>query len=379
MPDVLILGDTFRSPELRHEIPAPAADPLLYVEHGGERHVVVTAFEIPIIEEVGDYVAHPFEEFGADELRRSSSSHLAMLEEIAVRAVRKLGVERAVVPWAFPVSAADRLRAEGVELVVDQGFFDDRRRVKTGAELAGIRRAQLAAEAGMAAARDLLAASETDDGGVLQLDGEPLTSERVKAAISAVFLEHDVVSDGFVVSHGAQAAIGHHLGSGRLRANETIVVDLWPRDRRSACSADMTRTFVVGEPPAEAAEWHRLCLEALERVVAGARAGVTGSALNDVACEIFEGAGHLTQRTKVFGEALDHGFHHALGHGVGLEVHEQPLLNLLGRSPLVDGDVIAVEPGLYRPGFGGVRIEDLLLVAADGCENLTRFPYDLVV
>jgi Xaa-Pro aminopeptidase len=358
-------------------VPLGVPDPFLYVERDGVRHVVVSALEVPLLERLGGFEIHPYEEFGVDELRRSGMGPHEVFDELVVRAVRALGVERAAVPGAFPVLVADRLRETGVELTPDRELFDGRRRVKTDAQLAGIRRAQAAAEAGMAAARALLHEAAPDGEGALVAGGEPLTSERVKAAISRAFLERDASSDGFVVSHGEQSAIGHHLGAGQLRAGETIVIDLWPRDNASACSADMTRTFVVGEVADEVAEWHRLCVEALERAIADIRPGVVGKAVFDGTCDLFEAAGYPTQRTKADGEVLRSGFHHSLGHGVGLEVHEQPMLALVGHDPLVAGDVVAVEPGLYRAGFGGVRLEDLVLVTEDGAETLTSFPYDL--
>jgi Xaa-Pro aminopeptidase len=375
--DVVLFGDTTRSPELRHEVPLSIPDPFLYVERDGLRHVVVVSLELPLLEQLGGYVLHPFEEFGLDELRRSSGSQLELLSEIVVRAVTSFGVEQALVPASFPIFTADRLRAAGVEVCPSPEEFVARRRVKSGFELAGIRRAQAAAEAGMGAARDLLRRSSAAAGGVLELDGAPLRSEQIKAAISATFTEHGCSADLFVVSHGEQAAIGHHAGAGEIRAGEPVVVDLWPRDNASSCWADMTRTFVVGEVDAELAEWHALCREALGRALAAVRPGVSGKELYDTVCDLFEAAGYPTQRTKADGETLERGFHHALGHGVGLEVHELPLLNLLGKEPLLAGDVLAIEPGLYRPGFGGLRLEDLVLVTGEGCENLTSFPYDL--
>ena len=377
MAYVLIVADTIRSATLRHEVPVAIPDPFLYVERNGERHVVVTSFEVPRLAELGLYTIHPLEEFGLDELRTTSTSFDQLFDEIVVRAVRSFGVEQAVVPGSFPVVTADRLRAEGIELTPERELFDDRRRVKSGPELAGVRRAQAAAHAGMAAARGLLREAKPRADGVLEVGGEALTSERVKATISAAFLANGATAEDFVVSHGAQAAIGHDPGSGEIRAGETIVIDIWPRDNASACFADMTRTFVVGEIPDEVAEWHRLCKAALDRALAETRPGVTGKSIYDGSCDVFEGAGYPTQRTKASGATLDEGFLHSLGHGVGLEVHEEPTLGLVGRSPLLAGDVVTIEPGLYRPGYGGLRLEDLVVVTADGVENLTDFPYDL--
>ena len=188
--------------------------------------------------------------------------------------------------------------------------------------------------------------------------------------------DHGALADESIVAHGAQAAVGHDPGSGPIAPGEAVVLDVWPSDRASGCFADMTRTFVVGEPPAELRAWHALCREALERVVAAVRPEVSGRELFALACEVFETHGHPTQRTKPPGAALTEGFFHALGHGVGLEPHEAPYLGRAG-EPLVAGDVLAIEPGLYRRGFGGVRLEDLVRVTDDGAQLLTRFPYGL--
>ena len=375
MTDVLIYADSIRSPELRHEVPVSIGDAFLYAEHDGARHIVVSALETPRLEGLG-FELHPYEEFGADELRRSGMSWLEIDDELTLRAVAALGIERATVPGTFPLLLGDKLRARGVDLVPDQSFFVERRRVKTAAELEGIRRAQAAAEAGMTAARDLLRRARPNGKGV-ELDGEPLTSERIRAAISQAFLEHGASGDEFIVSHGSQSAIGHHMGSGQIQAGEPVVIDLWPRDNESACCADMTRTFVVGDVPDELAEWHRLCKQALDRAVRDVRPGVTARSVFDGSCEIFETAGYPTQRTKREGEPLAEGFFHSLGHGVGLDVHELPVLGMVGHETILRGEVFALEPGLYRPGFGGCRLEDLVVVTESGAETLTRFPYDL--
>jgi len=376
MTDVLIYGDTFRSPELRHELPLGIPDPLLYVERDGSRHVLTNSLEAPRLAELDGLELHLWEDLGWDDLVAQGLDRPAIRAELLRRAVSAIGVRSAAVPETFPLHVADLLRADGLELRIDAELFDDRRRVKNEDELAGIRRAQRAAEAGMDAVRDLLRRA-TSNGGALEVDGEPLTSERVKLAIGAAFVAHGTSAEEFIVSHGPQSAIGHHMGSGQLREGEPIVVDLWPREAESACYADMTRTFVVGDVPAEIADWHRLVLEALERAVGEVREGASGRAIYDGTCDVFEAAGQPTGRSKQAGAPLEEGFFHGLGHGVGLEVHEQPNLGLTSKDTLRAGDVVTIEPGLYRPGVGGVRLEDLVLVTADGRENLTRYPYDL--
>jgi Xaa-Pro aminopeptidase len=361
--DVLIYADTVRSPELRHEVPISITDPFLYLERNGSRHIVIGSLELPRARELAGLEVHALEEFGHDELVRSGRSRHEIRDELHARVCEALGVGAATVPGGFPLDLADALRGRGVELAPDRELFERRRRVKNEHELAGIRRAQKAAEAGMNAARELLR-------------GGPVSVERVKSAIEERFSAHDCTADEFIVSHGWQSAIGHHGGDGDIGEGEPIVIDVWPRDRASGCHADMTRTYVIGEPGDDLREWHRLCKEALDRALGEIRAGVAGRSVYDGTCEIFEREGYKTQRTKEEGKPLEEGFFHSLGHGVGLEVHEAPSLGLLGEE-LVAGDVVSVEPGLYRPGIGGCRLEDLVLVTEAGCENLTDFPYDL--
>jgi Xaa-Pro aminopeptidase len=376
MTDVLIYGDTVRSPEMRHELPLVVPDPFLYADLGGRRQVVVSSLERSRIAALDpELTVHPLEAFGIDELlARGVDRHEAGLETI-VRACREIGATSAKVPAEFPIDLADRLREAGVALEADHQLFQSKRRVKNEAELAGIRRAQRAAEAGMRAAAELLRAAEPGSGGLV-VGVDPLTCERIKDAIRDAIVAAGSLTDQFVTSHGAQTAVGHELGSGQIQTSEPVIIDLWPRDPESACFADMTRTFVVGEVPAELRRYHELTLESLRRSNDAVKAGVPGRTVYGTSCEPYEREGLPTQRTKQPGQVLEEGFYHSLGHGVGLEVHEAPLL---GRAPdeVLAGDVVTLEPGCYRLGFGGCRLEDLLHVTEGGSELLTDFPYDL--
>jgi Xaa-Pro aminopeptidase len=377
VPDVLIAADSVRSPEIRHEVPVSIPDPFYYLEHDGRKIVVVGSFEVPRVEELGlGHEVYAPEKFGLDELFQQGLKYWEIGREICLRACREFGVESAVVPHTFPLELADYLRANGVDVQVDREFFAGRRRVKTEFELAGIRRAQRACEAAMDAARELLREAEAGNG-TLTLDGEPLTCERIKMRVEQVFSEHGVAAEESIVSHGPQTAIGHDMGSGPIAPREPVVLDLFPRDRETGCYADMTRTFVVGEPPDELVEWHRLVKEALDRSIGAIKAGTDGRDLNRLVSDHFEGHGYPTLLSKQPGEVLMEGFFHSLGHGVGLEVHELPILGRLAGQELVAGDVVTIEPGLYRQGFGGCRLEDLVLVTEDGAENLTQYPYEL--
>ena len=232
---VLIYGDSFRSADMRHAVPLGVPDPFLYAEQNGTRHVVANSMEAARLSELGLFDVHIHEDYGIDELIESGLDPRELTAQLALRAVASLGLERATVPENFPVWLADRLRADGVELDVDQDLFDDRRRAKTEAQLAGMRRAQHAAEAAMDACRELLRRSEIH-GDQLLLDGEQLTVERVKADMNAAFAAHDTTADEFIVAPGALGAVGHDMGSGPILAGVPLIVDIFPRDNASAVS-----------------------------------------------------------------------------------------------------------------------------------------------
>jgi Xaa-Pro aminopeptidase len=210
-------------------------------------------------------------------------------------------------------------------------------------------------------------------------EGGDLTCEELQGLALQSFSESGVIApDMVIVSHGEQTAIGHDPGHGPVAEGEAVIADLYPQDPVSGCYADMTRTFCMGEPPEELVRYHSLVKEAIDRAVDAIRPGITGKELHRMTCEFFQEHGFPTQLTKDPDKPLEDGFFHGLGHGVGLEVHEQPGLGRTGEE-LVAGDVVAVEPGLYRKGFGGCRLEDLVLVTDDGAEVLTKFPYELTL
>jgi Xaa-Pro aminopeptidase len=378
---VLIYGDTETSPDLRHEVPVAIGDPFLYLESDGRRAVVTNALEEDRIARAAPDLELLMEDaLGRGELLAEGRSHAEVDVEICVRAASAFGIEDALVPPGFPLELADRLRAGGVALTPTPTLFSERRRRKTDAEMAGIRRAAEVALQAMGEAAAMLreAAIEGDD---LLLGGELLTAEAVRSRIREVCARAraPAPADIIVIALGPNAPVGHDPGAGPLPAHTPIEVDLWPQDEQSGCWADMSRTFVRGEISNGVGELYALVLEAHERACAAVRPGVSGSALHGIASDVFEAAGHPTKRTKKPGETLREGFYFSLGHGVGLDVHEDPILGLSDTELLVAGDVIAVEPGTVIKGVGGAGVEDLLVVTEDGSERLTgAFPYGLV-
>jgi Xaa-Pro aminopeptidase len=361
---------------MRHELPVAIGDPFLVGIVDGRLHVMASGLDRTRIEGAApDAVLHDYEKLGFRELLESGMSRHELELELASRAAAAMGIRVATADPEMPVAVADRLRADGVVLHLDEDAISARRRVKSAPELAGTRRAQIAAEAGMGAAAALLRRSGRD-GDRLELDGEALTAEAVRAAVRDVCQAHGAPAPPDIIVSSPWSGYGHDPGSGPLPANLPIVIDLWPRDETSGCWADMTRTFVVGEISEQVRSMESLVLEAIERARDAVAPGITGRELHDLVCDVFEPAGYRTQRNGP-GEDPNEGFQFSLGHGVGLAVHEPPGLGRTGHDPLVAGDVIAIEPGLWVREVGEVRFEDLLLVTEDGGETLTQYPYDL--
>ena len=279
------------------------------------------------------------------------------------------GVESLAVPQNFPTGTADGLRERGLAVTVErEGVVEDIRATKTEWELEQIRSSQRANEAAMARAEELIATADIEDGLLMQ-DGEVLTSERVTEAIEITLLRHGCALDETIVACGADAADPHDRGSGPLAADELIVIDIFPRDKETGYFADMTRTFARGDPGEEARRRYEVTREAYEAALETVEAGATGAEVHGAACDVIEDAGYATLRSD---PSTETGFIHSTGHGVGLDIHEQPSVSPSG-GELESGHVISIEPGIYDPAVGGVRIEDLVVVTEDGYENLTDY------
>jgi Xaa-Pro aminopeptidase len=356
-----IAGDTIRSLELRHEVPVSVLDPLLYLEDGDSRVVVVPTIDTAKFEHFDGLAVMPFDAFGELELVRSGMSLAEMFLEVAARACDVLEVGDLVTPGGFPLDLARRLERAGRTVRPDRVLFDGRRRVKTPAELAGIKAAIVGAERAISEVQTRL------------LRGGTPTSEELRRAIVATCTGAGVTPHMVVIaSHGWQTAIAHHVGEGAIKQGEPIVVDVTCMDPVTGCWADITRTFCLGDAPEELHRYQELCVTALDIAVSAIAPGVATATPNALVSELFEAEGLETKRTRSPGGEL-RGFFHNLGHGVGLDVHEPPSIGTED-SVFVEGDVIALEPGLYRPGFGGYRLEDMFVVTETGCERLTSLP-----
>ncbi|MCX8488016.1 MAG: Xaa-Pro peptidase family protein, partial [Opitutales bacterium] len=246
------------------------------------------------------------------------------------------------------------------------------RQVKSKAELAGIRAGNAAAAAGFTAVEQVLAESKADKKGVLQWQGKTLTAEILKEEAQVAILRKGGLCDiGLIIAPGDQAVDCHCSGSGPVRANELIVCDIYPRHIASHHYGDMTRTYLKGKANAKQRKMVHAVLEAQRRAIKAIRAGVTGAKVHTVVQDYFKSLGYKTGLVK----GVYVGFFHGTGHGLGYDIHEDPALSTRNPHPLVAGNAVTVEPGLYYPGIGGCRFEDCVVITKKGCEFLSSHPY----
>ena len=378
MTTYLLFDDSLRSPEMRHEIGERVMDPVLFLEHGGKRIVVAGVLEQPLFESRDDIVDDLWNEhdLGMDELYKEGAFPEALLgPELVLRALRRAGVSSVTVPPSFKLLVADYLRSKGVEVVVDADVWGARRRRKTPGELEGIERAQRAVETAMLTAARMLREAEPVSQGRLRFEGEILTAEWIREAMTADLLSQGAESEDIIVHSGEACLRGHDIGRGPIAPDQPCIIDCYPRDRRSGVFSDMTRTFVPGEPSGDVRRLHEHCRRALDIAFESMRPG--RDEVYRKVVEYFDSQGFPTYDNHPGPGPLKEGFFHAVGHGVGLEVHEKPALGRRS-DELLEGDVVAVEPGLYFSRIGGVRLEDTVLVTAEGAEHFTDpYPYDL--
>ena len=358
-----------------------APDPVICLRAAGKKYLAVSALEYGRAEKeapADELVS--FDELDLIHLVRELKSGERAFAAATANLLQKIGVDGSpvIVPPHFGVAYADELRARGFKIEPEGRLFADLRRVKTQEEISHIEEAQRALEEACAQAVGILEEAEISGEGTLRWRGENLTSELLRSEIDVELLRRGCAADeGTIAAGGPQAADPHERGSGSLKAGETIILDIFPRNQKSRYYADMTRTFVKGEPGAELEKMHDAVLEAQETALSMIRAGVNGRDVHEKVSDILHEKGYKTgKHDQKPGEPLTQGFFHGTGHGVGLEVHEAPRISAVDEELKV-GDVVTVEPGLYQPGLGGVRIEDLVVVTEDGCRNLTRFPKEL--
>ena len=344
-----------------------APDPFIYLEIKCERIMVMNDLEMDRAKSqasVDRVLSYSELERRARDQGAASPGSVDIVHVV----LREAKIKQVLVPANFPFSHASRLQELGYQVHAKPDPFYEQRVVKTAEEVRHIERAQRATEDAVAAAHAVLrqATIKRDE---LWFGDELLTSERIKKLINVKLMEADCVAQHTIVAGGEQACDPHNEGSGPLPANRSIIFDVFPRSSTTRYFADMSRTVVRGQPSQELVKLYQIVKDAQEEAIEQIKDGADGMKIHRGICDRFEKAGYKTGLVN----GRMQGYFHGTGHGVGLDIHEQPRISRTG-SLLQEGHVVTVEPGLYYPGLGAVRIEDMVLVTKDGCRNLTNFP-----
>jgi Xaa-Pro aminopeptidase len=366
-PDILLIAASETDSNLYYATRFLAPDPFIFLRVKGEKILVMSDLEVDRARATATVdTVLPYSDYEGRWKRRETAPPTSV--DVVGLVLKERGVTQVLVPENFGFEHARRLQAKGYELSTKREPFFEERALKTGEEVAAIEAAQRAVEAAVHRVIDLFGAASVRDGLIVH-EGEPVTSERIKKLINVSLMEQDCISQHTIIAGGLQACDPHNEGSGPLKAGEPIVMDIFPRNATTRYFADMSRTVLKGKASPEKKRLYETVLAAQEEAIASVRDGADGQKIHARVLERFEQAGY---KTGLIGGRMQ-GFFHGTGHGVGIDIHEAPRIGKTG-SPLTAGHVVTVEPGLYYPGIGGVRIEDMVLVESGGCRNLTNFP-----
>lgn len=348
-----------------------APDPFIFLQRNGKRTLVLSDLEIGR----GRREAHADEFVSFNNLEREvqgKSKQSPPYAKVLAHFLRQRGVKSATVPATFPLAFAQELRRQKIRIEAANGEFWPAREVKSDAEIKKIERALRMTEAGLKRGMEVLKRSTIGRDKKLRWSGRLLTSEILRAEIDTAILRDGGVPIGTIVAGGDQACDPHERGSGPLRANSLIILDVFPRDAKSGYYGDITRTVLRGRAnEAQRKLWQTVKdgqVLALKKI----KAGIDGMTIHKSIQDLFDRRGFPTELRK----GRNVGFFHGTGHGLGLEVHDYPRLQ---KVVLRERQVLTVEPGLYYPGLGGVRHEDVVVVTKTGCRILSRFPKRLEI
>ena len=351
-----------------------APDPFIFIEKRGRRTLVMSDLEIDRAKDqasVDKVLAY------SDYVRRlgAKTKTAPVLADVLLEIFRDLKVSSVSVPSTFPLGLADQLRRKRVRVVAQPDPFWTDREIKTTEEVRDIadslRAAEAGIEAGIAAVRRTLIGKD----GYLYLDGTQLTSEILKRVINTTIMSLGFVPSHSIVASGDQCVDPHNEGSGPIRANSSIIMDIFPRSQKTGFFGDITRTVVRGKASDRLKHAYRCVQEGQEIGFRRIRDGVNAYDIHMEILNHFKSEGFETGPK----DGRMQGFFHGTGHGLGLDIHEAPGINARHATRLRTGHVVTVEPGLYYMGMGGVRLEDVVLVSKTGCANLVNLPKVLEV
>ena len=369
----LIIADSEKNANLYYATRFLAPDPFIFVQTDGRTVMVMSDLEVDRarsqakVTEVLSYT-----ELAAQAKKRMHAE--ATFLDVVDETLKRVGATMLEVPTDFSVHYADLLRSRGYTLKPKPDPFYPQRLVKSEEEVAQITQTLRATEEALESAIELIRNAQARPDGVLWIGGKPLTAEMVRKVLHMQMLERDCVGQHTIIACGIQAVDPHNEGSGPLRANEPIVMDVFPQHAATRYFADITRTVVKGQAGEKVRRMFEAVKQGQEIAYGMIKDGADGSVIHHAILDSFKQQGFKTGEQQ----GRMQGFFHGTGHGVGLEIHEPPRIS--GRpDTLRTGMVVTVEPGLYYADVGGMRIEDMVLVTDTGCRLLTQAPKVLEV
>ncbi len=377
---ILLVGDSYRNPNLFYKTHFLDATPFIYLYHEGVNKIITPASSWEQAKtEANVEEVYPFSQFNyVKKLKTYGHKDLAfviMLKEI----LDYLRIKEVTVAKDFPVFYANGLTKLGIGLHIDCDLFVKERSIKNRQEIYWIKETQAALEKGMTAAEEMIREAKPIQDDSLVYRNEILTSGKLKSAIEIALLEENCCIFDTIVACGPNSADPHYSGESKIWANKPILIDIFPYHRQHRYFADMSRTFVKGKGDPQLYKMYDAVYEAQQMTISRIRPGILGSSLYQTACNSFKLKGYSTLKDQKPSEPLlNKGFIHSVGHGIGLEIHESPFL-FSQDIELKVGNVITIEPGLYDPEYGGVRIEDLVLVTENGYELISQYHKQFII
>ncbi len=366
--NLLMVADSDHDANMLYATGLFVPDPFIYLRLRGRTTIVLSDLEIDRARKQARHCRVVSLSAQQKKLREAGIK-LPTLANVIHAILRERGVRRLSVPHNFSLGLADELKRLGITVKAKHGGFFPEREQKSPDEVKKISAALVMAEVGMAEAMQVLRNSKIGRDGRLLYQGVPLTSETLRSVIDTAILCANGLAANTIVAGGKQGCDPHERGFGPLRANEPIIIDIFPRSQKTGYFGDITRTVVRGRASEGVRRLYDTVLQGQKLAFRKVRAGALTADVHKVVQEFFVQQGYKTGRRNGRME----GFFHGTGHGLGLEIHEAPRMGATSTGKLKPGHVVTVEPGLYYPELGGVRIEDVALVTANGARNLTRF------
>ncbi len=370
LPPPLLYADTHRSADMLYFGRVGVHDPFIAFGANGKKITAQRALEFSRVKRTGDFDAVLSHEEWLARAQQRYGAKAGVAETIAELA-RAHGIRRFRVAEDFPAQLYVKLAKLGLKLDFAVGGLFPEREIKSAAEAGHIREGNRLCSVGFTVAEQVLRASRIK-GRTLVYRGKVLTSESLRFALETAIHEQGGNPQDTIVAGGDQGCDPHERGSGPLRPHELIVIDIFPRVVKTGYFGDMTRTYLKGRPREVQRRMVTTVLQAQRRALKAMHAGVAGSDVHRVVTDCFDDAGYETRRTK----SGPIGFFHGTGHGLGLEVHDGGRMSPTVKTPLPLGSVFTVEPGLYYPGIGGCRWEDVVQLTKTGVKMLSKHPYN---